>query len=102
MRRPFVLLGPLMPHEPRQVGLPPRLFLYTLDQIATLISVDLKSLQASYVHYDRRSVGAKPKSKMLARNIAPPMQSPEWRVSEQDLIKWLKVKGFRPFLRGWV
>ncbi len=89
------------PEDADAVGLPQRPFLYTLDQIATLLAVDEAALRAS-VHFEGRSVGARPVKKMLARNIAPEGRRPDWRVAERELIRWLRTKGFRFYERGWV
>ena len=56
------------PESAGAVGLPQRPFLYTLDQIATLLASDEQTVRAS-IHYEGRSVGARPVKKMLARNI---------------------------------
>lgn len=89
------------PLPPDSVGLPQRPFLYTLDQIANLVAVDLLTVKAS-VHFEGRSVGARPVKKMLARNIAPEGERPDWRVAERELVRWLRTKGFRFYERGWV
>ena len=76
--------------------LPPRPFLYTQDQVADLLAVTDVS---AYLFYDGRSTGTPPKDKMLARNIAPEGLPPEWRIEEQELIRWFKHTGFRPIAR---
>lgn len=91
-------------HEERRqarVGLPPRPFLYTVDQIAGLLSITPGRVHAS-LHYDRRSVGKCPREKMLAHNIATEGRHPEWRIAERELVRWLRVKGFRYYDRGWI
>lgn len=88
--------------ERRSVGLPPRSFLYTIDQIAALIGVEEQSVIENYLHLESVSVGVCPKDKILARNIAPAGQSPEWRIPERYLIRWLRFKGFKYYDRGWV
>ena len=85
--------------ERERFQMPPRLFLYTLDQIATMTGVRLESLKASHIHFDRRSVGARPGDKMLARNIAQDGEKPEWRVAENEFIRWLRKRGFRIYER---
>lgn len=90
----FLFLMP-KPPKPESVGLPPRPFLYTLDQIAMLIEVEVTALSKSYVFYEGRSFGARPKGKLLARNIAPDNKRPVWRVAEAELIRWMRTKGFR-------
>jgi len=83
------------------MGLPVRPFLYTLDQIATLISLTDASL-ARHLHYDGRSVGPRHPDRLLARNLAATGDKPEWRVAEHELIRWVRRKGFRVYERGWV
>lgn len=99
--------------ESDKVGLPPRAFLYTLDQIAEMLSVSTRHIQTRYVYYDGLNVGVQPKKLLMARNIAPDYRPPshaepdghgkaEWRVAEAELIRWLKYMGFRIYDRGWV
>lgn len=87
--------------NPAHVGLPPRPFLYALDQIAQLTSIDFVHLKASFVFYEGRSIGVRPSKKLLARNIAGEAK-PEWRVAEQELLRWLRACGFRIHERGWL
>lgn len=84
------------------VGLPTRAFLYTLDQISEMVSVPLAKLRQTHIHFDRKTVGAQNYDKMMARNIASASETPEWRVSEVELARWLKRKGFRLYDRDWV
>jgi|SRR6478609_2337377 len=85
------------------VGLPPRPFLYTIDQIATLLDIDEKTLRSgqSHVYYEGRTPGVPRKDMMLARNIAAPDETPDWRVAERELVRWFKRKGFRWYDRGY-
>jgi hypothetical protein len=85
-----------MVNTPDKVGLPMRSFLYTVDQIATILSVSEETVRREYLHYDRRSIGAHSPNQMMARNIRPdPRERPDWRVAEKELIRWMKRKGFR-------
>lgn len=86
-----------------RVGLPVKPFLYTLDQIAFLISVEEKTVKTSYLWYKGRSVGSPPKDKMQAVDISPASaDKPEWRVAEREFVRWLRTKGFRYQDRGWI
>lgn len=85
-----------------ELGIPPRPFLYTLDQIATLTGYEYAALRRDVVHYDGRSIGFRPRKKMLARNIADDGVKPEWRVAEAELFRWLRICGFRIHERGWI
>lgn len=95
------------------MGLPPRAFLYTIDQIAELLSVTPRQVRDNYLYFDGVNVGSIPPRRMLARNIDPEYSPPsyafpegkgkaEWRVAENELIRWLKVMGFRIYDRGWI
>ncbi len=84
------------------MGLPTRAFLYTLDQVSEMLAIPLPRLRQSHVHFDRRTVGGKNPDKIMARNIAPFGEDPEWRVAEAELVRWLKRKGFRIYDRAWV
>jgi len=76
--------------------LPPRLFLYTLDQIADLLVVDTVD---KFIYYDGKSTGIPPKDKLFARNIAPQSTSPEWRVEEMEFVRWMRHTGLVPHRR---
>jgi hypothetical protein len=88
--------------KPQEVNIPMRPFLYTLDQIAALLSVDTRALQRSYLFYAGRSTGARRKDLILAHNIAPEGDKPEWRVAERELVRWFRYKGFKVVDRSWV
>lgn len=92
----------MIDQEPKQFGLPLRVFLYTLDQIATMVQVDLHNLRTHYIHYEERSVSFRPHGKMSARNIASDGEKPEWRVAEKEFIRWLRYKGFKVYNRTGV
>lgn len=96
------LRGSAVNHLParEKVGLPPRAFLFTLDQVAMMIAVTERSLKQAYVYFEGRSTGRRSLDLMIAINIAPEKEKPEWRVSERELIRWLKKKGFRYYEVG--
>jgi hypothetical protein len=85
------------------VDLPVRDFLYTVDQIAMLFEVPEETVLNSYLFFHGRSVGVRPKGKMIARDISPDdADKPDWRVAERELVRWMKFKGFRYHTRGYV
>jgi hypothetical protein len=84
----------------RSVGLPVRPFLYTLDQISSLLMVDKNELKQHYIFYDGRSTGFPNRNLIVAHNIAPPDQSPEWRVVDKELVRWMRFKGFKYYDRA--
>lgn len=86
------------------VGLPLRAFLYTLEQISTMTAIPIEKLESELVYYDTRTLGVKYASMLMAHNAARPKDPPLWRVSEDELIRWLRAHGFyvyeRKILKG--
>lgn len=92
-----------MPRTADDMGLPPRVFLYTLDQIAMMLGLEMQSLKNSHIFFEGRHVGTKPKMKMRARDISGEDDSkPDWRVTEFEFKRWLKLHGFRVYERTTV
>lgn len=85
-----------------RVSIPPRPFLYTLDQVEQLTSIPMKRLQREFIYFEGRSAGKNPKNRMVARNVAGPEDTPTWRIAEKELIRWMEHKGFRYYERGWL
>ena len=84
----------------RQVGLPARPFLYTPDQIGHILAIPTKLVRDAYLYYVGRTPTVHGPNQMVARNIAPdPSMEPIWRVSEQELIRWMQYKGFKFYER---
>lgn len=77
-------------------GLPPRLFLYTVDQILDMLQMDDPR---KILYYDGRSVGVPPRDRMMAKNVAPADEKPEWRVDEVEFIRWMRHKNILPMTR---
>lgn len=71
------------------------MFLYTLDQIATLLHLQIGELKSKYIYFDGRSTGEQLPSMMLAQDISPEGEKPEWRVQEAEFIRWMRHKKFR-------
>lgn len=84
----------------RSVGLPVRPFLYTLDQISSLLVVERHDLYKHYIFYEGRSTGFPSKQLIIAHNIAPRELPPDWRVSEKELVRWMRFKGFKYYDRA--
>lgn len=86
-----------------KVGLPVREFLYTVDQLSVMLEVSERQIYDAYLFYHGRSVGVRPREKMLARDISPPdAPKPDWRIAEREFIRWMKLKGFRYHTRGYL
>lgn len=89
------------PENPETVGLPFRAILYTLDQVATMLNIRQQELELKYIHFDGRSIGARHPSLIMARNVAPPGVKPEWRINEQEIVRWCRSKRFKIVYRGF-
>lgn len=85
-----------------RIGLPLRPFLYTVDQLSTILELTPETLHQQYLYHMGRDVGIKDRHHMEARNIAPPDARPEWRVAETELKRWMRFKGFKFYDRGTV
>lgn len=84
------------------IGIPIKPFMYTLDQVATMISVEPTWFAANYVWYTGRTSGIPKKDLLTARNVAPVSLDPQWRIVDQELLRWCRHKGIRVYERGWV
>lgn len=93
-------VGAALPVGGNKIGLPARPFLYTLDQIATLLDVSELQLSRSYMYFEGRSTGKFRKDLMAARNIAPAEEKPDWRVVDRELVRWMRHKGFKFYDRS--
>lgn len=86
----------------KEVNVPVRVFLYTLDQIGGMIGIAPDLLAKGFVYFDHRSIGVKRQWQMMARNIAGPDSDPEWRIADKEFIRWMRNRGFRVIERGYV
>lgn len=82
-------------HKLNKVGLPNLVFMFTIDQIASMMNVSENTVMGTYLYYMGRSTGMQKKHHMMAVNIAPEDQPAMWRVSLEEFRKWLKKMGFR-------
>lgn len=86
----------------RRVGLPPKVFHYTLDQISVMFDLTESNIKRYYLFYEGRSVGVQPKDKMLAVDIShADADKPDWRISEKELARWMRHKKIRYYERGF-
>lgn len=71
-------------------------FLYTLDQVAQVVNMNEMILKRGYINFWSPGELEKPDSrKMVARNIGD-KDNPEWRITDSEFHRWLKVMGFKP------
>ena len=75
--------------------LPPRPFLYTMDQIATLLSCTESYLKNNLAHFKGRTITRRTPDEILFMNIAKEDETPNWRVEHTELVRWLRRKGFK-------
>lgn len=77
-------------------------FLYTLDQLAQCLNLTEARLTAQYIRFDNRTAGPIMRGKMTARNITnDPSEDPDWRVTDAELARWLKFKGYAVNFDRW-
>lgn len=89
--------------DPEKLGLPPTPFFYHLDQVAVFLNVTVEDLCETRIFFVSRSIGKPTIRQIKAVNIAvDPDGQPEWRVTQGELIRWLKVLGIRVYSRGRV
>lgn len=88
--------------DPSTIGLPPRVFLYTVDQISMLTGISEQALYQSHLYMEGRTIGIKRPHDMTARNVAKPDDKPDWRIAEKEFIRWMKLKGFKFYDTGTV
>lgn len=82
----------------KQVDLPVREFLYTLDQMAVMLGVTMTSLRP-FIFCLGADTGVPRRSEMAANNIAPDEERPDWRVTEREFVSWLRRRGIRVYSR---
>lgn len=92
--------GVHLPPGRAKVGLPPRPFLYTVDQLSVMLDLPEAEIMRKYLYFEGRSIGSRKKDLMIARNIAPESAKPEWRIAEREFIRWMRVRGFRFYDRA--
>lgn len=93
-----------MPHEEwrKEIGLPVRPFLYTLSQIATLLSMSEDMLHRRIIFYEGRSVHRRKPDELQFINIAKRDEKPAiWMCSEEELVRWARFKGFKVRDSSW-
>lgn len=79
----------------QSVGLPPVIFLFTTDQLASMLNISETHLMNTYLYYAGRSSGIKASHQMDAVNIAPADERPDWRVNVSEFVRWCKRRGIK-------
>jgi hypothetical protein len=89
--------------QPEKLGLPPMPFFYHLDQVAVFLNQTVEDLCETRIFFAGRSIGKPTIMQLRAVNIAvDPDDTPDWRITQGELIRWLKVLGIRVYSRGRV
>ncbi len=66
-----------------------------------MLQRELDDLIDVQIYFVNRSIGPAHPRKIKAINIAPDLDdTPEWRVSEGELVRWFKLMGFKIYERG--
>lgn len=85
------------------VTLPLREFLYTFDQLALILNIEISSLTRDYIFFEGVTAGSS-QGRMRARDIAPPNAAyRDWRVAESSFRMFLRRRGWQviePHLSG--
>ncbi len=82
-------------HKLKKIGLPDVVFLFTIDQVASMMNVEQDTIMSVYLYFQGRSSGPRKRHHMRAVNIAPEDKKAEWRVSLEEFRLWLKRVGFQ-------
>ena len=77
------------------IELPTKVFMYTIDQVAMLLDIHMDVLKRNYLFFNGRENRRSTRQDLVAVNIARHDQDPEWRVSEVELVRWMKFKGIK-------
>ena len=77
------------------IVLPVRIFLYTIDQVCTILGVDEDTLCGRYLYFAGVSTGVQGR-RMLTHNVEiDPTARPRWRVAESEVLRYLAQSGFK-------
>lgn len=80
-------------------GLPPRPFFYTIDQAASLLSVDLDAFVRDFVYFVGVTPGVHKKDYLRAVNLAPLGAQEHWRIEASEFVRWLRTRNLRIYER---
>jgi hypothetical protein len=86
-----------VPDDRERLGLPVRPFLYTVDQVATILNITEVTLKRDgYLHFEGRTPGTSRMDELRVVNVASGVSDrPNWRIEERELVRWMKRKGFK-------
>jgi hypothetical protein len=78
-----------------ELEIPIRPFFYTIDQVASIMQLPISSIRGM-TYFTGRTNRVRESYKLTAINIALPADKPDWRIEEQEFLRWLKVMGYKP------
>lgn len=86
----------------KKVGLPPRPFLYTMDQISVMTDLSERALAQQHIYFEGRDIGVRKPHQMIARNLnqGQPLEKPDWRILDKEFIRWMRAKGYKYYETG--
>lgn len=79
----------------KTIGLPPLVFMFTVDQIASMLAVSEKRVMEAFLYYGERTTGRMPRHQMRTINIAPSNEKAEWRIPSREFLAWCKRMGVK-------
>ena len=78
-----------------QIPLPLKTFMYTIDQISVMLDMTEQMLRRKVLFYVGREMQKQDPMKMRAINISGIDEKAEWRVSEEELVRWCRKRKVR-------
>lgn len=79
----------------RHSDLPARPVFWTLDQVASMLQVDLEYFKRRLVFYEGKSAGMDATKMFRAIDVSAPQDVPAWRIHSDEIIRWCKVRNVR-------
>ncbi len=77
-----------------ELRVPIRQFMFTIDQLASMLGC-AESTVKKYLWFDGMSTGKPGPKRMKALNLADRGERPDWRVQEEEYIRYLRACGIR-------
>ncbi|ADD80839.1 gp053 [Rhodococcus phage ReqiDocB7] len=74
------------------IELPLKTFMYTVDQIAYMFDISEKHLREKILFYVGREMKKQDPMMLRAINIRGLNEAAEWRVTEEELIRWCRKR----------
>lgn len=75
--------------------IPIKMFMYHIDQIASMLDVTELTMKKNMLYYQGRERRKWTQDDLVAVNISRVNAPPEWRISEEEFMRWMKYKGIK-------